>query len=437
MTKKLFHSLCFVAIAVFLASVALIMGVLYGYFSRIQQTQLRMQTQLAAQGVEAAGAAITWIGADGKVLYDTAVDAAAMTDHQARAEVREALASGFGQDQRLSATLTERMLYAAQRLNDGTVLRLAIAQSSILTMLLGVGQGVAAVILLALALSVFLARRLSTRIVAPLNEVDRPMENPGYEELTPLLRRLDAQQRQLKIQSAQLELDAAERAEAEAMRRQFTANVSHELKTPLHVISGYAELMQNGMVKPEDVGPFAGRIYDEARLMGKLVEDVISLSHLDEGAGDMPFEPVDLADAAASAVESLRPEAEKAGVELAFTGEAAPMEGIPTLLHSIVFNLCENGIKYDRPGGHVAVSVEKTPAGTVLTVRDDGAGIPPEQQEHVFERFYRGDRSRSRDVPGTGLGLSIVKHAAAVHGGRIELKSAPGQGTEITVTFPG
>ena len=450
MTKKLFHSLCFVAIAVFLASVALIMGVLYGYFSRIQQTQLRMQTQLAAQGVEKSGLdyfaglpvkdyRITWIGADGKVLYDTAVDAAAMTDHQARTEVREALESGFGQDQRLSATLTERMLYAAQRLNDGTVLRLAIAQSSILTMLLGVGQGVAAVILLALALSVFLARRLSQKIVAPLNEVDldRPMENPGYEELTPLLRRLDAQQRQLKIQSAQLELAAAERAEAEAMRRQFTANVSHELKTPLHVISGYAELMRNGMVKPEDVGPFAGRIYDEARLMGKLVEDVISLSHLDEGAGDMPFEPADLADIAAAAVESLRPEAEKAGVELAFTGEAAPMEGIPTLLHSIVFNLCENGIKYNRPGGHVAVSVEKMPAGTVLTVRDDGAGIPLEQQEHVFERFYRGDRSRSRDVPGTGLGLSIVKHAAAVHGGRIELKSAPGQGTEITVTFPG
>ncbi len=299
MTKRIFRSLLLVAFAVFLCSLALIMGVLYDYFSRIQQTQLRMQTQLAARGVETGGAdyfdgldvqdyRITWIGRDGSVLYDSDADSGRMENHLAREEVQEALQGGFGQSQRLSATLTERMLYAAQRLPDGTVLRLAIAQSSILTMLLGMGQGVAAVIVIALTLSVILARRLSGRIVKPLNELDldRPLENGGYEEIGPLLRRLDAQQKQLQAQNNQLLLEMAEKTQAEQARREFTANVSHELKTPLHVISGYAELMQNGMVKLEDVGSFAGKIYDGAQQMGKLLEDITRLSHLDAADRD-------------------------------------------------------------------------------------------------------------------------------------------------------
>ena len=436
MTRKIFRSLCLVAFTVFLASVALIMGVLYEYFSRIQQTQLRMQTQLAAQGVEIGGGAyfdgldirdyrITWIAADGDVLYDNSdANTAAMENHLQRQEVRRALAEGFGESHRYSVTLTERMLYAAQRLSDGTVLRLAIAQSTILTMMLGVGQGFAAVIVIALALSVVLARRLSRRIVEPLNalDLDRPLENEGYEEIMPLLRRLDSQQRQLR--------DQAE------MRREFTANVSHELKTPLHVISGYAELIQNGLVQDQDIRPFAGKIYDGAQQMVKLVEDIISLSHLDEGARDMRFEPVDLGQIAAAVVAALEPEAAKAGLTLSLTGGAGPMRGIPSLLRSIVFNLSENAVKYGRPGGTVTVDVSPEAAGVRLTVRDDGPGIPAEQQEKIFERFYRGEKSHSKDIPGTGLGLSIVKHAALVHNASLDLQSAPGRGTTVTVTFP-
>lgn len=550
MTKKIFRSLCAVALAVFLASSALIMGVLYGYFSRIQQTQLRMQTQLAAQGVEQGGLdyfdgldirdyRITWIDGRGDVLYDSGADGAAMENHLDREEVRQALAEGFGESRRLSTTLTERMLYAAQRLEDGTVLRLAIAQSSVLTMLLGVGQGFAVVLVLTVGLSLILARWLARRIVEPLNELDlaAPLENEGYEEIAPLLRRLDEQQWQLRAQKAQLDrrrdefnvvtgnmkegivllnpqrrvlsinqaaaelldaglsaegediltfnrdpemqnalrqaergtpaeayihlhggvyrlsaspvtgggeisgtalllLNVTERAQAEAMRRQFTANVSHELKTPLHVISGYAELIQDGMVKQQDIRPFAGKIYDEAQLLVKLVEDIISLSHLDEGAKDMRFEPMDLYAAASEAVEELAAEAQKAGVDLRLTGERLYVKGIPALGHSIVFNLCENGIKYNRPGGHVKVSIARKNGEAILEVSDDGPGIPLEQQEHVFERFYRGDKSRGRDIPGTGLGLSIVKHAVLVMGAEIDLASEMGKGTAVTVRFP-
>ena len=435
MTKKIFRSMCLVALCVFLASLILIMGVLYGYFSRIQQTQLRMQTELTAQGVETSGAAyfdgldvrdyrITWIGPDGAVLYDSAADAGAMENHLARDEVRQALAEGQGESRRYSATLMTRALYAAQRLSDGSVVRLAIGQSTVLTMLLGMGQGVAAVVVISLALALFLARRLSRRIVEPLNslDLDEPLKNRGCEEIAPLLRRLDSQQKQLRDQTQ--------------MRREFTANVSHELKTPLHVISGYAELIQNGVARPEDVRPFAGKIYDRAQQMEKLVEDIISLSRLDEGAPDMHFEDADLYAVAADVLAALTPLAEKSDVRLTLSGGPAPLQGVPSLLHSIVFNLCENGVKYGHPGGTVSVSVE--PAGDTvrLVVADDGPGIPPEQQEKIFERFYRGDKSRSKDVPGTGLGLSIVKHAAMVHRARLDLDSAPGLGSTVTVTFP-
>lgn len=252
----------------------------------------------------------------------------------------------------------------------------------------------------------------------------------------PLLRRLDAQQNQLQTQNNRLMLEMAEKTQAEQARREFTANVSHELKTPLHVISGYAELMQNGMVKPEDVGPFAGKIYDGAQQMGTLLEDIMRLSHLDEGARDMQFEDTDLYELARAAAEELAPAAEKAGVTLTVSGRSAPARVIPVLARSIVFDLGENGVKYNRPGGHVDIKVEPEAGCVRLTVADDGPGIPPDQQEHVFERFYRGDKSRSKDIPGTGLGLSIVKHAAQVHGAAVKLQSAPGRGTVFTVTFP-
>lgn len=550
MTKRIFRSICFVAIAVFLASLILIMGVLYSYFSGMQQRQLQMQLELAAQGVTNEETAyfsdltvrdyrITWIDTDGTVLYDSDALSSDMENHLEREEIKEALATGYGESKRYSATLMDRSLYAAQRLEDGTVLRLSIAQSSILTLVLGMAQPISIVIVLAVVLSVVLAVRLSKSIVKPLNEIDlnHPLSNEGYDELAPLLRRIDGQQKQLRGQKTRLEqkqaeldtiigsmsegmvllnergkivsinpaamrllgtswncvgtdmltvsrnldlhdilsralqgqsevqtvsleagkyqisaspimseekvvgaalcfFDVTEKEKAEQMRREFTSNVSHELKTPLHSISGYAELLQNDMVKQEDIVPFAGKIYREAQRMTSLVEDILSLSHLDEGAEDMEWTEVKLYELASKAIAGLEAEAKAAKVTVSLSGEDCRLHGIPQLLHSIIYNLCGNAIKYNKVGGEVKVSVEKQDAGALLTVSDTGIGIPPQEQERIFERFYRVDKSRSKEVGGTGLGLSIVKHAVLIHHGTIKVDSEIGKGTTITVRLP-
>ena len=550
MTKRIFRSICFVAIAVFLASLILIMGVLYSYFSGVQQRQLQMQLELAAQGVTNEETAyfsdltvrdyrITWIDTDGTVLYDSDALSSDMENHLEREEIKEALATGYGESKRYSATLMDRSLYAAQRLEDGTVLRLSIAQSSILTLVLGMAQPISIVIVLAVVLSVVLAVRLSKSIVKPLNEIDlnHPLSNEGYDELAPLLRRIDGQQKQLRGQKIRLEqkqaeldtiigsmsegmvllnergkivsinpaamrllgtswncvgtdmltvsrnldlhdilsralqgqsevqtvsleagkyqisaspimseekvvgaalcfFDVTEKEKAEQMRREFTSNVSHELKTPLHSISGYAELLQNNMVKQGDIVPFAGKIYREAQRMTSLVEDILSLSHLDEGAEDMEWIEVDLYELAAKAIAGLEAEAKAAEVKMSLHGEYCSLHGVPQLLHSILYNLCDNAIKYNKNGGEVTVSVERQDADAVLTVSDTGIGIPAQEQARIFERFYRVDKSRSKEVGGTGLGLSIVKHAVLIHHGTIEVDSAVDEGTTITVRLP-
>mgnify|MGYP002511821931 CR=1 FL=1 len=551
MTKRIFRSICFAAVAVFIASMVLIMGVLYSYFSQVQQSQLKMQTILAAQGVSHEGLAyfdrlelksfrITWIDAEGKVLYDSQSDTSQMENHLEREEVREALLHGYGESRRYSATMTQRLLYCAKRLEDGTVVRLSVTQYTIVSLIFGMGYPIFIVFLVAVLLSVLLAIRLAKKIVKPLNELDldEPLSNKEYDELSPLLRRIDNQQTQLKRQEEQLhrkqkELDAivenmkegmillnqggeivsinpsakkllntdfdcigkdiltisrnlelrevigkalsgettgkvtmlqgasyqvdaspivsedsvsgaavllfdvTEKEKAEQMRREFTANVSHELKTPLHAISGYAELMQSGMVESKDILPFAGKIYTEAQRMIQLVEDIISLSHLDEGAQDMKWEKVELYALAGTVVRSLKPEAEGAGISLKLSGEAAIVEGIPQLLYSIIYNLCDNAIKYNRKGGSVNIDVRPDGAGASVLVKDTGIGIDTEYQERIFERFYRVDKSRSKEVGGTGLGLSIVKHAAKIHDATIELHSIKDEGTEIQIKFPG
>lgn len=549
MTKKIFRSICLVALAVLIASVVLIMGVLYGYFTDMQHDQLRMQTELAAQGVNHEGTAyfdqlsardyrITLIEPDGRVIYDSEADSGEMENHLEREEVQEALDSGYGESERYSSTLMEKSLYSAMVLDDGSILRMSVSQSGILTLLLGMLQPIIVVLIAAIALSLLLASRLSKRIVKPLNELDLddPLNNEGYDELSPLLLRVYSQQKQLKKQSAELgqrqdefaavtasmseglvllndkgnilsinpaasrfldtdqhsvgeniltvnrsldlqELlskalngdqaekimdlqeghyqviaspvisdntvsgiallifDVTDKENSEQMRREFTANVSHELRTPLHSISGYAELLKNGMVKTADIRPIASKIYDEAQRMVRLVEDIINLSHLDEGAGDMAREKIDLFEAAKAAALSLEPEAESADVSISVTGEPAVIEGIPQLIGGIVYNLCDNAIKYNHKGGSVSVIVRKNDDSAVLTVRDTGIGIPAEDQNRVFERFYRVDKSHSKEVGGTGLGLSIVKHAAQYHGAKLELKSDPGRGTAIAVNF--
>lgn len=550
MTKRIFRTIFIVAVGVFLASALLFMTVLYDYFSTVGQNQLRAQIDLAAQGVtnegieyfdglEAHNYRITWIGKDGSVLYDSVSNANDMENHFEREEVKEALTKGYGESFRYSATLTERYLYSAKRLPDGTVIRLSVAQNSMLVLTFGMLQPIIIIFAMAIILSAFLASRLSKKIVKPLNELnlDEPLENDGYDELSPLLRRIDTQQQQIRQQKEELNhkqsefeavtsgmaegiillnpkgtilsinraasklfgtdsfvvgenilsvnrsltltellqkaeegkhaeavmtfdsgkyqltaspvtandeiigivvliLDVTEKEKAEQMRREFTANVSHELKTPLHTISGYAELLSNGMVKQEDITAFSKRIYTEAGRMICLVEDIIKLSHLDEGAEDMKQENTDLLVLADHVVTTLMPEAKKTGVAIELHGESAVLCGIPQLLESIVYNLCDNAIKYNRKNGSVSVTVKNEEASVVLSVVDTGIGIPEEHKERIFERFYRVDKSHSKEIGGTGLGLSIVKHAARLHQAEIELQSVVGEGTAVTVKFP-
>ena len=550
MTKRIFRSILLVAAAVLLASFVLITGVLYDYFSNNQMEQLRAQTALAAQGVEKSGEGyfaglgshgtrLTWIAADGTVLYDSSATAAKMENHADREEVSSALKIGTGESTRYSTTLMERQLYCAQRLHDGTVVRLSCEQYTPLMLVLGMLQPVIVIAAAALAVSGVLASGLSKRIVRPLNELrlDEPDRIKTYPELAPLTDKLRSQQNQLRAQEKELRqrrdefdaatenmieglvllnergtilsinksatklldisrycvgkdilllnnsrqmqellgrvrsgehcempvehggvsytvyaspvvsgervagtvllvLDMTEKEKAEKLRREFSANVSHELKTPLQSISGCAELLANGMVKPDDIPRFAAQILSESKRMITLIEDIIKLSHLDEGAGDMQRCDVDLAAIARATVENLRPAAKAADVALSVNACPAVIKnGIPQLLEAIVYNLCENAIKYNRPGGFVKVGVEKNADGTVLTVEDNGIGIPAEQQERIFERFYRVDKSHSKEVGGTGLGLSIVKHAAALHNAKISMHSAPGEGTSISVVF--
>lgn len=550
MTKRIFRTVFVVAISIFIASAVLFMTVLYDYFSGIQQNQLRMQIDLASQGVEDEGLdylknlnikdyRVTWIGTDGKVLYDSISEADEMENHFEREEVKEALSEGYGASSRYSSTLTQRYLYGAKRLPDGTVIRLSVTQNSLLILTLGMLQPIMIIFVIAIILSAFLASRLSKKIVKPLNELnlDKPLDNNGYDELSPLLRRIDTQQKEISRQSEELRqrqnelevmtsamsegiillnnrgtvlsinkaaaklfgtdcfcigedivsinrslelaqllnrakngehservvelgcgqyqmmaspvisnnivsgivlliLDVTEKEKAEQLRREFTANVSHELKTPLHTISGSAELLANGMVKPEDIPIFLKRIYSEAQRMIQLVEDIIRLSHLDEGAEDMKWDMVDLYAVAEETINSLADEAESNGIKFELYGETVLINGIRQLLQEIIYNLCDNAIKYNCRGGSVSVGVKNENEFAVLTITDTGIGIPAEHQERIFERFYRVDKSHSKEIGGTGLGLSIVKHAAKLHNAEIELHSIVNKGTEITIKFP-
>lgn len=550
MTKRIFYSICFVALTVFLASGVLFVDVLYEYFLDVEQAQLKMQTILAAQGVTNEGAAyfrdldvknyrISWMDPEGNVIFDSASDTASLENHLEREEVQVAISSGYGESRRYSDTLMERSLYSAQKLNDGTILRLSISQNSVLTLLLGMTQPIGMIFVIVLMLSTILSVYVSQKIVEPLNEIDLddPLSHDSYDELSLFLRRIDSQQKQLQrqrdvllqkenelhtiignmnegmillnekgkiisinsaakkllsvdkecigydmlsvcrdleiqkilsgvLQGKRIEksvrlygqcyqIDAepiaeeniakgavlfffnvTEKEKAEQIRREFTANVSHELKTPLHAISGYAELLKNGMVKEKDIAPFAGKIYDEAGRMIRLVNNIISLSRLDEGAGNMQRENIDLYALADRAVQSLETEANRSRVDLELSGVPAVVHGIPQLLYSLIYNLCNNGIKYNREKGKVMVNVHKEDDRIILSVEDTGIGIAPEHQERIFERFYRVDKSHSKATGGTGLGLSIVKHAAKIHNAKVEIKSQIDRGTTVTVIFP-
>jgi len=445
MSNKIFKAIWIAAVAVFLASLVFIMGISYGYFSRLQRTQLRNEVELAAQGValsgesyldglDAEGYRITWIASDGRVLYDNEASAEQMENHLEREEVMEAIKTGYGEAERFSKTLVDKQLYAAKLLPDGSVIRLSIVQFAVWTLVLGFAQPICLVVILAFVLSFVLASRLTKKIVGPINEIDidRPEDYYGkesYKEIEPLLRHISVQNAQLKKDQIQIEKSAL-------IRQEFSANVSHELKTPLHAISGYAELLENGMARPEDVKPFAARIREESTRMTKLVEDIIELTKLDNGGAEMNWEECDLLRIAENAADSLEAAAAAMDVSISVGGESTVMRGVPEQLYSIVYNLCDNAIKYNRRGGSVTVTVSQSPQAATLRVKDTGIGIPEKSRERIFERFYRVDKSHSREVGGTGLGLSIVKHAVMLHKGSIDLRSTEGEGSEFVVILP-
>ena len=367
---------------------------------------------------------ITQIDENGDVLYDSSSEESDMENHGAREEIKEALASGTGESERVSDTLGRELYYYAVLLDDGTVLRVAKSMDNLAMTALNVlpVMGVLAVIMMGFAL--MLAKWQTQKLIKPINELnlETPLENTIYEELTPLLVAMDKQNKEKEAVSN--------------MRKEFSANVSHELKTPLTSISGYAEIMKNGMVRPADIPVFSERIYKEARRLITLVEDIIKLSKLDEESVELEKEEVDLYDLTMEIVSRLSPQASQKHIRMEMTGEQVNCFGIRQILDEMVYNVCENAIKYNNEGGRVSVWVGATLDGPKISVSDTGIGIPKEHQERIFERFYRVDKSHSKERGGTGLGLSIVKHGALLHGAKVSVDSAPGKGTRIEMLFP-
>lgn len=550
MTGKIFRAILSVTATVLLIGFVVVTGFLYDYFEDIQVKQLKDELSLTATATEQRGVEylslldadrcrITWIAADGSVLYDTQVDVEDMENHLNREEVREALELGSGSSSRHSSTLMQKNLYEAVLLSDGTVLRISVSQATAAALVLGMIQPIAAIIIAAIILSAIIANRMAKKITEPLNQLDldNPLENDAYEELSPLLNRIHQQHRQISAQLSELKqktdefeqitgnmkeglvlldnnrrvlsinpaaaalfnttdricigkdfltidrkhdmnhaveealaeghseiraerngrefqfdisriesdgeiigavllaFDVTEQADLERIRREFTANVSHELKTPLQSIMGSAELIENGLVKEDDMSRFISRIREEASRLVTLVEDIIRLSQLDEG-GEMPKEEVSLYALTKDAFFALQDAAEEKDVKLTVTGDAGTVNGVRRLLYEVIYNLCDNAVKYNVDGGSVNVNISENDKEVVCAVEDTGIGIPFEHQSRVFERFYRVDKSHSKKSGGTGLGLSIVKHAVLYHGGKLNLNSDENKGTTITFSVP-
>lgn len=550
MTKKIFKSIMFVCALVLAVGLAAVMGILYSNFDGQMRKELSKEAAYLAYGVEQQGvdylknikdksARITYIDQDGTVLFDNEADVSEMKNHSDRTEFQKAEKYGAGESSRYSDTLSEKTIYYALRLKDGTVLRVSGTQDSVLALVENLIFPLCGLLCLMLILSGIMASAISKRIVKPINELDleSPKENQIYEELSPLLSKIHRQNREiqnqlelakqqqeefslitenmqeglividkytmilsanssawnlfhmdrvrqgesvycldreeefrhaieqvlsgehtelvLKLNGSDIQLIAnpvirdkktegavvllvnvTEKLERESLRREFSANVSHELKTPLTSISGFAEIMQGGLVKCEDIPQFAGRIYKEAQRLLQLVEDVIQISQLDEEKTSYTWEPVDVYQVCKNAFESLKEKAKRLNVHLYICGEYMKMEAVRTLLEEAVYNVCDNAIKYNRNDGSVSVFLTQTAQEIQIVVKDTGVGIPKEDQDRVFERFYRVDKSHSKEIGGTGLGLSIVKHAVGALKGSVILRSEEGNGTEICMKFP-
>ena len=435
MTKTIFRNTFLVGMSVLLLCGALFFGLQYTQIKEETYAALQQESVYAEQGMLLSGTEyleklgdtnrVTWIREDGAVLYDSE-EGTELPGQLDCEEVSEARTTGEGQSIRKSEQDGVTAMYYARLCQDGTVLRLSRPMSAVRYALVAVSP-VLWICVLVLMISGVLAFRAAKQIVEPINGLDLDDPNPDtYPELTPLITRI--QEQKLTIQE--------EVEQREQLRREFSANVSHELKTPLTSISGFAELMAQGVVPPDKVREFSGDIYKESQRMIALVDDIMKLSKLDEGGGAPEWETVDLYELAEETVDSLRSIARKQNVSLTVTGSHQSVRGVWQLLSEMDYNLCDNAIKYNRPGGSVTVDVSSGDGTAVLQVSDTGIGIPASHQGRVFERFYRVDKSHSKEIGGTGLGLSIVKHGAQFHGASVELESELGQGTTVRLVFP-
>lgn len=550
MTKRIFRSIFYVSLLLIVSFSLVLLAFLSEYTENAQKKAMYLEVTYLQKGVEMQGISyleqlqknqqrVTWIGADGIVLFDSVADAANMENHLQREEVQEALQMGRGESSRISKTLAEKTENVAVRLQDGSVLRVSETTWSAGSILLSMMQPFAILLALALVLAGVLASKTSKNITKPLENVDLeyPEQAEVYDELAPFLRRIavqkkliakqirEQQQRQREfyaittnmqegllvldtkgdvlscndgameilgvtketekqnvytwnrsepfrncIQQALLGkhsetileqneriykvlanpvleetlvvgvvvflFDHTEKADAERLRREFTANVSHELKTPLTSISGFAEIIKNGMVQPQDIPHFANNIYTEAQKLIAMIQDIIQLSKLDETGDCMDMEYVDLENVVKTVCKRLEESAKKQDVTLQLQIENAIIKGVPSILEEMIYNLCDNAIRYNKKGGSVTITIAPTETEIKLFVEDTGVGIPYEEQDRIFERFYRVSRSRSKEIDGTGLGLSIVKHGAILHKATVSIESVCGKGSRFCIVFP-
>ena len=423
--SKIQHSMIMVITVTLLAAYAMTTLVIYKQNVNIMEQETRQEAGYIVKAIEISGTdylkqmdevekntRITLIDEAGDVLYDSTEDAITLQNHKNRPEIKAAHKTGTGQEVRRSSTLSEEMFYYAKLLPDGNVLRVSKTMNTALHTAISILPVMAIIAVVALAFAYLLSRQQVAKLIRPINELnlDEPLENDVYEELTPLLQSIDKQNK--------------EKEAIANMRKEFSANVSHELKTPLTSISGYAEIMKSGIVKPEDMPRFSEKIYNEARRLITLVEDIIKLSHLDEGKVELEREDVDLYELTREIISRLAPQASAKKVHMELTGESVIYNGVRQILDEMVYNICENAIKYNKEGGEIRVWVGNT-----------RIGIPEDQKERIFERFYRVDKSHSKEIGGTGLGLSIVKHGAILHNAKIHVDSELGKGTRMELTF--
>lgn len=437
MRQKMQHSMVFVLTATLVIAYIFLTGIMYRQTVTTVEEEIHREADYISKAVQISGTEylnqmdevrantrITWISAEGTVLYDSTEDEHTFENHKNRPEVKKAFAKGEGEDIRKSDTIGEEMCYYAEKMPDGTVLRVSRTMNSAMKSAFHILPFMIFLALIMIVTAWLLSKWQIERLIRPINTLDleNPLEQEMYPELQPLLERIEQSNK--------------EKEAVAAMRREFSANVSHELKTPLTSISGYAEIMKDGLVRPEDMQHFSEKIYQEVSRLITLVEDIIKLSRLDEGRVELEKEEVDLYELSREIISRLAPQAAKNRVRLELTGESVKYTGIRQILDEMIYNITENAIKYNNPGGKVSVWAGNTLQGKKVVVTDNGIGIPEDQIDRIFERFYRVDKSHSKERGGTGLGLSIVKHGVMLHHGEVHVESKLGEGTRIELVFP-